>query len=233
MDVDTLTKDNLILKVNGEEATAQIEPMVETSPDGSSLARMVVLKKSIAENDEVSLQIKACVKNYAEKTMTSNYSKSALPVIQLEKVAMVTSNVQNGRVSSNTPVTLSCDTEEARIFYTTDGSTPDINSTLYTTPILVTGQLTIKAIAVKPGMKDSSVSTFNYTVDSSVTPKPLPHGGGGGAIPASNISLQKTENGSISITPQAPKPGDTVKLSPAPEQGEKTPSMRRWWRRKI
>lgn len=62
-----------------------------------------------------------------------------------------------------------------KIYYTLDGSTPTINSTLYNIsawqpelnlPIKLTGSgtKTIKAIVIGPGYKNSGVATFNYTV---------------------------------------------------------------------
>ncbi|MDE5773302.1 MAG: chitobiase/beta-hexosaminidase C-terminal domain-containing protein [Muribaculaceae bacterium] len=46
-------------------------------------------------------------------------------------------------------VTLECATEGASIYYTTDGTTPDANSTLYSSPFVLSESTTVKAIAVK------------------------------------------------------------------------------------
>jgi hypothetical protein len=51
----------------------------------------------------------------------------------------------------------------AAIYYTTDGTTPTIASTEYTTPIAVNATTTIKAIAVL-GSETSSVATATYTI---------------------------------------------------------------------
>lgn len=77
-------------------------------------------------------------------------------------------SVASGAVTSGTSVTISCATEGAKIYYTTDGSEPTASSTEYTTAISVTGELkdvvTIKAIAVKEGMNDSAVASASYTI---------------------------------------------------------------------
>ena len=54
--------------------------------------------------------------------------------------------------------------ENAAIYYTTDGTTPSIDSTLYTEPISIETDLTVKAIAVKNGYTDSDIAEFIYTV---------------------------------------------------------------------
>ena len=63
-------------------------------------------------------------------------------------------------------VTLSCETEDASIYYTLDGSTPTAESTLYSAPFQVSETTTVKAIAIKEGMTNSSVAsaTFQFRV---------------------------------------------------------------------
>ncbi len=77
-----------------------------------------------------------------------------------------------GTYTDDQTVTLQSSTEGAAIYYTTDGTEPDTaNGIKYTSPISVTGTkdkvvtTTIKAIAVKGGMKNSEIQTFTYTID--------------------------------------------------------------------
>jgi hypothetical protein len=58
-------------------------------------------------------------------------------------------------------VTLSTTTSGTIIFYTTDGSTPDISSTQYTGPINVTSSMTIKAIAAVVGVNQKNAQNNN------------------------------------------------------------------------
>ncbi len=70
-----------------------------------------------------------------------------------------------GSVEAGTAVTLTSATEGAAIRYTTDGTTPtDSNGTVYTEPIIISADTTIKAIAYKPWMDSSAVCTFSYTI---------------------------------------------------------------------
>ena len=61
-------------------------------------------------------------------------------------------------------VAIACTTADATIYYTTDGSDPDENSTVYTAPIAVDASMTIKAIAMKEGYENSNIATAEYTI---------------------------------------------------------------------
>lgn len=69
-----------------------------------------------------------------------------------------------GGVPSGTTVTITCSTEGATIHYTTDGTAPTASSPTYSSPIAITADTTIKAIAVKTGMDNSSVASASYTI---------------------------------------------------------------------
>ena len=73
-------------------------------------------------------------------------------------------SVASGAVNSGTEVTISCATEGAKIYYTTNGTEPTASSTEYTAAISVTAAVTLKAIAVKSGMNDSAVASVSYTI---------------------------------------------------------------------
>lgn len=80
------------------------------------------------------------------------------------KVATPTATPARGAVASGTEVKIACATSGAKIFYTIDGTTPNMSSSVYTGPIAVTGAVTIKAIAVKEGMDASSAMSEAYTI---------------------------------------------------------------------
>ena len=63
--------------------------------------------------------------------------------------------------SSTNQVSISCGTDGAAIYYTTDNTDPTSSSTLYTAPIqLVSGDsFTVRAIAIKSGMNDSEIAS--------------------------------------------------------------------------
>jgi Chitobiase/beta-hexosaminidase C-terminal domain/Legume lectin domain len=57
----------------------------------------------------------------------------------------------------------------AKIYYTTDGSTPSASSTLYSGPVPVTASETIKAIAIDPSLQNSNVGTSAYVIQNGGT----------------------------------------------------------------
>ncbi|GEM_PF-3430308 len=76
-----------------------------------------------------------------------------------------------GTVVPGTKVAITSATEGAKIYYTLDGSVPTTASAEYDQPIEVTGDMTIKAIAVADGYLESEVAAAEYTV---IVPAALP-----------------------------------------------------------
>lgn len=61
-------------------------------------------------------------------------------------------------------LTLSTQTAGAVIHYTTDGSTPSVNSPIYVQPLTLEANTTVKAIAIKEGIENSPVSVAAVTI---------------------------------------------------------------------
>ena len=101
--------------------------------------------------------------------LNSSKGNSGTPV--KETVATPAFSVASGAVVSGTSVTITCSTEGAKIYYTTDGTKPTAESTEYTSAISVTSAVTLKAIAVKDGMNDSVVASVSYTISSGNIPE--------------------------------------------------------------
>lgn len=110
-------------------------------------------------------------------------------------------------------VTISCTTVGATIHYTTDDTAPTAFSPVYSTPLSLTSTTTVKAIAVKAGMNDSAIATATFTKDSGGG------GGGGSYTPSYTVSVDKTENGTITVSPKSASKGDTVTITVKPDKG--------------
>ena len=66
-------------------------------------------------------------------------------------------------------VTIACTTEGATIYYTLDGNDPTTSSAVYSTPIAISQTTTVKAMAAKSGMSNSSIASATYTIEDAPT----------------------------------------------------------------
>ena len=89
-----------------------------------------------------------------------------------ETVSAPYASVHTGEYSDNQTVILSCDTEGATIFYTTDGSDPCNSETAieYISPINVTKSCAIRFMACKMSMNDSETISELYAMNTSSNP---------------------------------------------------------------
>ena len=140
---------------------------------GSETINASAIKTALSMTSDIDLS--AC-KIWLEITDTDGLAY-AVGATEAGIVGAPIANPTAGAYTENQSVALASSTVGATIYYTTDGSEPTILSGVpsgttkeYTAPIAVTGTegqsstTTIKAIAVKNGMQDSSVETFIYTI---------------------------------------------------------------------
>ena len=111
------------------------------------------------------------VTGYYVGISTSTYYNTMLGSIEevVGSVATPTFNPAAGSYSEAQSVTISCDTENASIYYTLDGTDPDDSSTLYNGPITVSTTTTIKAIAYDGVGNSSAIATATYTILAPIT----------------------------------------------------------------
>ena len=107
-------------------------------------------------------------------------------------VEVPTATPEAGKTEEAVSVTLSCETEDAVIHYTTDGSRPSEFAAKYTAPIQVTETTTIKAVVVKNGRK-SPVAEFTYDFTVDVTGVTLD-------VTAAELVLQDSEKQTVQLT---------------------------------
>ena len=87
-----------------------------------------------------------------------SFEKAAAPEIKID-------NVANGK-----KVTVTTNTETARLYYTTNGATPTADSKEYTGSIIFDSSANFKVIAIAKGYEDSAVSSANISVGACTTP---------------------------------------------------------------
>ena len=114
----------------------------------------------------ISVTAAVTLKAIAVKSGMNNSAVASASYTIKGTVATPAFSVASGEIDRGTEVTITCATEGAKIYYTTDGSEPTASSTEYTAAISVTAAVTLKAIAVKSGMNDSAVASASYTISS-------------------------------------------------------------------
>ena len=97
-------------------------------------------------NGPITVAKSTVIRTYAVKIgMSSSELRSGTYIIS-PKVSMPVITPVSGAMEATQPITMSCSTVGATIYYTKDGSTPTTSSLIYTTPITVSVTTTIKAL---------------------------------------------------------------------------------------
>ena len=137
----------------------------------------------------ISVTTAVTLKAIAVKSGMNNSAVASASYTIKGTVATPEFSVASGEVDSGTSVTITCATEDAKIYYTTDGTEPTASSTEYTAAISVTPPMTLKAIAIKSGMNKSAVASASYTIKGTV------------ATPAFSVASGAVESGTtVTIT---------------------------------
>ena len=108
--------------------------------------------------------------------VASSIAFSASAQVRLDKIKVFVANtatptfsVAAGEYDEAKSVTISCATDGAAIYYTTDGTTPTSSSTAYSSAIDITTTTTLKAIAIKNDV-ESDVASATYTMNRPAAP---------------------------------------------------------------
>jgi hypothetical protein len=169
-------------------------PSYEWSEDNSTVTASAictrdashVLTETVNTTSQVSKQ--PTTEEKGETTWTAEFTndvfKAAPPEPKTEEnipVRVQTATMPaGGGFTGSKEIALETDVTGAAIYYTTDGSDPDENSTLYTEPFTITSTTTVKAVVVLDGYSNSEITTAVYTVysysddDDEPAPQPEP-----------------------------------------------------------
>jgi hypothetical protein len=88
--------------------------------------------------------------------------------VELPAVVIPTFDPVPGSYSSAQSVTITCDTEDATIYYTTDGTDPTESSTQYSGPVTISTTTTLKARAFREGWTPSEMASGLYTITGTI-----------------------------------------------------------------
>ena len=131
---------------------------------------------------------------------------------EIETVAAPVIKPDGGSFRGSKKVSISCDTKDALIYYTTDGSTPNGNSDVYTGEFTITKSCTVKAIAVKEGMNSSDVVSAKFTKKTSSS-------SGSSSTREITSKLGEIENGTVAISSKTAYSGSKVTATPKADEG--------------
>ncbi|MGN0306837.1 MAG: chitobiase/beta-hexosaminidase C-terminal domain-containing protein [Lachnospiraceae bacterium] len=165
------TTDGSDPKTGGNAVEYTGAPIDVTGTEGQT-----VVKTIKAYASEAGMQDSAVV----EFIYTINIPQAVLPT-----AGAPVARPGTGTYKANQQVSLIPPTPDATIYYTMDGNDPSTGSQVYSGPIDVRGiegqsvTIIIKAIAVKSGMNQSPVATFEYVIDLTQTGGGGNTGGGG------------------------------------------------------
>ena len=155
--------------VGGVNATYLIVNLYENNKivnsyrtESKSNNSIVVPATLFKENTSYVLELVACFQDYVE---IAKKTQIMVEVGEMKNVFPVYVDKDFTNLKKGTKVSLISNTKNAEIYYTIDGSEPTNKSYIFTDPIQINQDVTIKAKAIKENMYDSVVTTYNFHVE--------------------------------------------------------------------
>ena len=146
------------------------EPSAESTSYSNTVAisedtifKAIAVKEGM-ENSPVSYAKYSVVNKIETKIETKIEEKEVEKIVYTDKVYASPITFTAKDEEYGVSLSLSTQTQGAKICYTTDGSTPTAGSTIYTQALKIEANTTVKAIAVKEGIEDSPVSVAAVTI---------------------------------------------------------------------
>jgi len=135
--------------------------------DASDLSKLLYASNQAASNRDVpggAVKFATPIVANGKVYVGSQYAVSAFGLLSGAVAASPTFSPPGGSFTATQTVVLSDTTPGATIYYTTNGTTPSANSTIYTTPLQISTTTTVEAIAVASGFSNSPVSSAVFNI---------------------------------------------------------------------
>lgn len=177
------TKDNVIIKyAKGSSQYMYIQTggirmydgntLTFTAPEGYNIVKIEL-------NGEIGFTTNLTAEGLSNGTWTGeasevvisgnsnkkNISGATITISKLSDVKAPTFSPAEGTYEGTQSVEISCITQGATIYYTTDGSDPTSSSTLYSDAVTIDQSCTLKAIAIKDGESSAVASAYYEILD--------------------------------------------------------------------
>lgn len=160
---DTVPVNDLSLVYDGGDNASNYK--IEIYKEGTLIRTTNTTKKQVI----ISSELFEVSKNYKFKVTASydNFSKTTeVNVLMSDKQQHKPVYISNNwkYVKKGSKITLECRDEDAKIYYTLDGKSPESFGILYDGPITIDKSVTLKTVAVSDDKYNSEVKTYNINV---------------------------------------------------------------------
>ena len=153
---------NTVESGDGYTASITWNPADEVFQYGKSYTAVVTLTPDGNHKFDDTSAVSGWEASYDAETGTLTLTKT-FPQTEQDTVETPVIDPNGGYFYGSQTVTITCATDGAEIYYTTDGTTPTTSSTRYDGAFTIRKTLTVKAIAVKDGYHDSAVAEATLT----------------------------------------------------------------------
>lgn len=141
-------------------------------------------------------------------------------VTSCDKTTSIENSVSNpvispsgGTYTQPVLVSITCQDGAAKIYYTTDSTTPNESANLYRVPFTINTTSTVKAIAFQEGLKPSKIAVAHYTINKPSVAMPIISPSGGTFTSPTQISITcSTPGATIRYTTTGATPTQTSTL---------------------
>lgn len=153
--------NSLNIAISCNNVGASIRYTVDGTEPNSSSA--IYTQPIVVETSTITIKAKAYLPGWEPSTI------AAATYTVTGTVATPVFSPPSGLLQANQAISLSCNTLDAQIRYTLDGTNPNIGSTLYTEPIMLESSATIKAVAYLQDWVPSAMAIASYQLPVSNT----------------------------------------------------------------
>lgn len=149
---------------DGTEPSAESTSYSNTVAISEDTVFKAIAVKEGMENSPVSYAKYSVVNKIETKIEIKIEEKEVEKIVYTDKVYASPITFTAKDEEYGVSLSLSTQTQDAKICYTTDGSTPTADSTIYTQALKIEANTTVKAIAIKEGIENSPVSVATVTI---------------------------------------------------------------------